>query len=56
MVSQAVLSRSDFNVIIESGDGLLGCERRIAQKANFVILDVLLPNLSGAEVLRRFTK
>ena len=56
MVSRAVLSRNEFNVIIESADGLEGCELCIAQKPNFVILDVMLPNLSGAEVLRRFTK
>ena len=56
MVSQAVLAQSEYDVIIESGDGLEGCELCIAQKPDFVILDVMLPNLNGTEVLRRFTK
>jgi DNA-binding NarL/FixJ family response regulator len=56
MVSQAVLSHDEYDVIIESGDGLEGCELCLAQKPDFVILDVMLPNLNGTEVLRRFTK
>ncbi|HAV13472.1 MAG TPA: DNA-binding response regulator [Opitutae bacterium] len=56
MVSQAVLSQNEYNVIIESGDGLEGCELCLEQKPDFVILDVMLPNLNGTEVLRRFTK
>ncbi len=56
MVSQAVLSQDEFDVIIESGDGLEGCELCLEQKPDFVILDVMLPNLNGTEVLRRFTK
>jgi DNA-binding NarL/FixJ family response regulator len=56
MVSQAVLSQDEFNVIIESGDGLEGCAKCLELKPDFVILDVMLPNLNGTEVLRRFTK
>ncbi|MEN8662385.1 MAG: response regulator transcription factor [Lentimonas sp.] len=56
MVSQAVLSQDELNVIIESGDGLEGCELCLEQKPDFVILDVMLPNLNGTEMLRRFTK
>lgn len=54
MVSQAVIDQEVFDVIIESGDGLEGCEACIEQKPEFVILDVMLPNLNGTEILRRF--
>jgi DNA-binding NarL/FixJ family response regulator len=56
MLSQAILNQELFDVIIESGDGLQGCEQCIKQKPDFVILDVMLPNLNGTEVLRRFSK
>ncbi len=56
MVSQAVLDPTEFEVIIESGDGLNGCELCLEKKPDFVILDVMLPNLNGTEVLRRFSK
>lgn len=54
MVSQAVLDQAAFEVIIESGNGLEGCEACLEQKPDFVILDVMLPNLNGIEILRRF--
>lgn len=54
MVSQAVLDPEMFKVIIQSGDGLAGCEACLEQKPDFVILDVMLPNLNGTEILRRF--
>ncbi len=54
MVSQAVIDQAVFQVIIESGDGLAGCEACLEQKPDFVILDVMLPNLNGTEILRRF--
>lgn len=56
MVSQAVLDQAAFEVIIENGDGLDGCEACLEQKPDFVILDVMLPNLNGTEILRRFRK
>jgi DNA-binding NarL/FixJ family response regulator len=54
MVMQAVIDPTLFQVIIESGDGLAGCEACLEQKPDFVILDVMLPNLNGTEILRRF--
>ena len=54
MVSQAVLDQDTFQVVIESGDGQTGCEECISKKPDFVILDVMLPNLNGTEILRRF--
>jgi len=56
MVSQAVINQDVFDVIIESGDGQVGCEACIEQKPDFVILDVMLPNLNGTDILRRFRK
>ena len=56
MLSQAVLNQDEYNVVLESGDGLEGCERCLELKPDFVILDVMLPNLNGTEVLRRFSK
>ncbi|WPJ98179.1 response regulator transcription factor [Coraliomargarita algicola] len=54
MVSQAVIDQSEYNVIIESGDGQIGCDTCLEQKPDFVILDVMLPNLNGTEILRIF--
>jgi DNA-binding NarL/FixJ family response regulator len=56
MVSQSILDPKHFEVIIESGDGLEGCELCLEKRPDFVILDVMLPNLNGTEVLRRFKK
>ncbi len=56
MLSQAILNREAYEVVIESGDGLQGCEQCIEYKPDFVILDVMLPNLNGTEILRRFSK
>ncbi|MGZ0656977.1 response regulator [Coraliomargarita sp. W4R53] len=54
MVSQAVIDQSAYKVIIESGDGQIGCDACLEQKPDFVILDVMLPNLNGTEILRIF--
>jgi DNA-binding NarL/FixJ family response regulator len=56
MVSQAVIDPDEFEVIIESGDGKAGCEACLAQKPDFVILDVMLPSLNGVDILRHFQK
>ncbi|MFP4070256.1 MAG: response regulator [Opitutales bacterium] len=56
MLSQAILDDSKFEVIMESGDGLSGCNQCLELKPDFVILDVMLPNLNGTELLRRFSK
>ena len=54
MVSQAVIDKDAFEVIIESGDGRTGCEACLEQRPDFVILDVMLPNLNGTEILKVF--
>jgi DNA-binding NarL/FixJ family response regulator len=56
MLIQAVLNPAEYEVVMESGDGLAGCEQCLELKPDFVILDVMLPNLNGTEILRRFTK
>jgi len=56
MVSQAILNEDEFKVVLECGDGLAGCEQCLELKPDFVILDVMLPNLNGTEILRRFSK
>lgn len=56
MLSQAILNHEEYEVVMESGDGLAGCEQCLELKPDFVILDVMLPNLNGTEVLRRFSK
>ena len=54
MVSQAVIDKDAFEVIIESGGGRTGCEACLEQRPDFVILDVMLPNLNGTEILKVF--
>lgn len=56
MVCQAILDQAAFEVIIEHGDGLAGSEACLEKRPDFVILDVMLPNLNGTEILRRFRK
>ena len=48
MLIQAFFNNEAYQVVIESGDGLQGCEQCIEQKPDFVILDAMLPNLLGA--------
>ena len=52
MMSQAILNREEFEVILECGDGKIGLEQTLELKPDFVILDVMLPNLNGTEILR----
>ena len=56
MMSQAILSPNDYQVVVESGDGQIGCEDTLQAKPDFVILDVMLPNCNGTEILRKISK
>ncbi len=56
MMSQAILSPNDYQVVVESGDGQIGCENTLQAKPDFVILDVMLPNCNGTEILRKISK
>ncbi len=56
MVAEIVRTTTNFDVIAESGDGQSALEICLEHKPDFVILDIMLPGLNGAEVLRRFAK
>ena len=56
MVSQAVLDPEEFQVVIGTGDGQVGLDKCLELKPDFVILDVMLPNLNGTDILRHFSK
>lgn len=56
MVAQIVRTEPGFEVVAETGDGQTAYNICIELKPEFVILDIMLPGLNGAEVLRRFSK
>ena len=56
MVSQAVLDPEEFQVVMGTGDGQVGLDKCLELKPDFVILDVMLPNLNGTDILRHFSK
>jgi DNA-binding NarL/FixJ family response regulator len=56
MIAQIVRSEPEFEVVAETGDGQVAYNLCLELKPDFVILDVMLPGLNGAEVLRRFSK
>jgi DNA-binding NarL/FixJ family response regulator len=56
LVCKAALDPKQFKVILESGDGLEGCEQILKLRPDFVILDVLLPQLNGPEIIRRIVE
>ncbi len=56
MVAQIVQSEPGFEVVAETGDGQVAYNLCMELKPDFVILDIMLPGLNGAEVLRRLTK
>lgn len=56
MIAHVVRADPAFEVIAETGDGQAALTLCLETKPDFVILDVMLPGLNGAEVLRRFSK
>lgn len=56
MLSQIVASNPNFEVVAQTGDGQEATDVVIEANPDFVILDIMLPGLNGAEVLRRFSK
>lgn len=56
MIAQIVRSDPSFEVVAETGDGQSAYNLSLEIKPDFVILDIMLPGLNGAEVLRRFSK
>ena len=56
MIAHIVRAEPGFEVVAQTGDGQLAYDLCLNLKPNFVILDVMLPGLNGAEVLRRFSR
>lgn len=53
LICQLVEGYTAMEVIAHSGDGAEGYELCLKHSPDLVILDVMLPNLNGSEVLRR---
>ena len=53
LICQLVEGYSSMEVIAQSGDGSEGYDLCLEHQPDLVILDIMLPNLSGSEVLRR---
>ncbi len=56
MIAEIISSEPGFEVVAETGDGQVAYNLCLELKPDFVVLDVMLPGLNGAEVLRRFAK
>ncbi|CAI8357758.1 MAG: Transcriptional regulatory protein DegU [Opitutia bacterium UBA7350] len=56
LITQTILNSEEHNIVIETGDGKEGCDRCLEIKPDFIILDVMLPNMNGTDVLRRLAK
>ena len=56
MLAQVVESDPTLNVIAQTGSGQEAYDLCIKEKPDVVILDVMLPGLSGAELMRRVGK
>ncbi|MGF1450796.1 MAG: response regulator [Opitutales bacterium] len=56
MIVEIVLAAGDFEIAAECGEGQRALELCLEIKPDFVVLDIMLPGLNGAEVLRRFAK
>jgi DNA-binding NarL/FixJ family response regulator len=56
MIVEIIKTIGDFEVVAESGTGQDGLETCMDTKPDFVVLDIMLPGLNGAEVLRRLLK
>ncbi len=53
LICQLVEGYTTMEVIAQSGDGAEGYELCLEHSPDLVILDIMLPNLNGSEVLRR---
>lgn len=53
LICQLVEGYTTMEVIAQSGDGAEGYDLCLKHSPDLVILDVMLPNLNGSEVLRR---
>jgi len=56
MVAQIIRTMDDWEIVTECGDGRRALEECQETKPDFIILDIMLPGLNGAEILRRLKK
>lgn len=56
MIAQIVAADPALEVVAETGDGQEAYQICMDKRPDFVILDIMLPGLNGAEVLRRFAR
>ena len=56
MMSQAILSPNDYQVVVESVDGQIWMKIHFRQNPTLLSLDVMLPNCNGTEILRKISK
>lgn len=56
MVAQIVRTKPDWEIVTETGDGRMAVEECLETKPDFIILDIMLPGLNGAEILRRIKR
>lgn len=56
MIAQIIGADNEFEVVAETGDGQEAYSLCLELKPDLVILDIMLPGLNGAEVLRRFSR
>ena len=56
LVADLVRTDPSFEVVVQTGDGHSAYSLCLEKKPDFIILDVMLPGLNGAEVLRRISK
>ena len=53
LVSEMLQAKGKFRVVGTSADGSAGVEMALRLKPDILILDILLPDISGVEVLHR---
>jgi len=53
LTCQLVEGYTNMEIVAQSGDGAEGYELCLEHTPDLVILDIMLPNLNGSEVLRR---
>lgn len=56
MIAHVIDSDPTFSVIAQLGDGQAAYETCVREKPDFVVLDIMLPGMNGAELMRRFSK
>lgn len=56
MIAQIILNEPGFEVVVESGNGKDAYDLCLKAKPDLMVLDIMLPGLNGAELLRRIAR